>query len=138
MRRAVTIALFLAALPAASPAQEWTQFAYYLARIGPEDLRSSSGQPIRSLGGALQQDRANYHRFGIRHANDESDPVFANRDLRARIPAMVAAGGNDRGRLARMAREGRPFDVGVFVCGSGNTPSVIYIAGRGEDHSGCN
>lgn len=118
-------------------AQEWNQLAYYFAYIGPEDMRSSTGQPVRTLGGVLQQDRANVHRFGIRHMQDEFDPVFANRALRSRIPQMVTAGGNDRGSLALMARNGQPFMVNVFVCGYGSTPSVIYLAGAGEDHSGC-
>lgn len=118
-------------------AADWNQMAYYLAYIGPEDMRSSSGKPVTTLGGVLQQDRANFHRFGIRHPQDGSDPIFANRALRASIPQMVEAGGNERGDLAHMARVGQPFLVNVFVCGYGNQPSVIYLAGAGEDHSGC-
>lgn len=127
------------AISASSPAfaQEWGQLAYYRAMIAPEDMRNSSGEPVRTLGGVLQQDRANVHRFGVSQAEDEGDPVFGDRATRARIPQMVAAGGDDRGAFARMAREGRPFLVSVFVCGHGRTPSVIYLAGPGEDHSGC-
>lgn len=124
-------------LAAPAAAQDWDQLAYYIAVIGPEDMRNSSGQPVTSLGGVLQQDRANFHRFGIRHSGDETDPLFSNRDLRARIPQMVSDGNNARGSLAQMARSGQPFRVGVFVCGYGRTPSVIYLHGDGEDHSGC-
>nr|WP_323781860.1 hypothetical protein [Amylibacter sp.] len=131
----LSIAFTVLSLPL--QAQEWNELAYYLAYIGPEDMRSSRGAPVTTLGGVLQQDRANFHRFGLRHAQDESDPVFADRGLRARIPDMVNAGGNNRGSLSRMARSGQPFLVNVFVCGYGNTPSVIYLAGAGEDHSGC-
>jgi hypothetical protein len=137
MLRYLFFSLVFAALGSPLHAQQWTQLAYYLAYIGPEDMRSSKGQPVTTLGGVLQQDRANVHRFGIRHARDEYDPIFANRALRARIPQMVAAGGNDRGSLSRMARNGQPFMVNVFVCGYGQTPSVIFLAGAGEDHSGC-
>ncbi|WP_102107503.1 hypothetical protein [Oceaniglobus roseus] len=137
MFRNVILALALGTLPAPLPAQQWNQQAYYIAWIGPEDMRNSRGQPVTSLGGVIQQDRANFHRFGLRHPQDEGDPVFADQATRARIPQMVAAGGNDRGSLAAMARSGRPFGVGVFVCGNGNTPSVIYLHGFGEDHSGC-
>jgi hypothetical protein len=118
-------------------AQEWNQLAYYLAYIGPEDMRNSNGQAVTTLGGVLQQDRANVHRFGIRHSQDEIDPIFGDRALRARIPEMVASGRNDRGDLAAMARNSQPFLVNIFVCGYGSTPSVIYLAGAGEDHSGC-
>jgi hypothetical protein len=118
-------------------AQAWTQLAYYRAYIGPEDMQSSKGQPLRTLGAVLQQDRANFHRFGIRHQQDDGDPVFANGALRASIPDLVTAGRGDRGSLGRMARNGQPFLVNVFVCGFGRTPAVIYLAGAGEDHSGC-
>nr|WP_325251545.1 hypothetical protein [Amylibacter sp.] len=131
------LSLVLTCLSFPLHAQEWNELAYYLAYIGPEDMRSSRGTPVTTLGGVLQQDRANFHRFGIRHAQDESDPIFANRDWRARIPDMVNAGGNTRGSLNRMAQRGQPFMVNVFVCGYGATPSVIYLAGAGEDHSGC-
>ncbi|MCL3882388.1 hypothetical protein [Marivita sp. GX14005] len=133
----VFITALFTCLAAPAAAQDWNQLAYYLAYIGPEDMRSSQGQPLRNLGGVLQQDRANFHRFGIRHAQDEFDPVFADRSWRARIPQMVAAGQNGRGSLAQMARNGQPFFVGVFVCGFGASPSVIYLHGAGEDHSGC-
>jgi hypothetical protein len=136
MFRRFLFACALATLPSSLVAQEWNQLAYYLAYIGPEDMRNSRGQRVASLGGVLQQDRANFHRFGIRHAQDDGDPVFADPALRARIPDMVAAGGDDRGSLSPMARNGRPFMVGVFVCGYGSTPSVIYLA-AGGDHSGC-
>lgn len=137
MLRHFFISIVFGALASPLHAADWNQLAYYLAFIGPEDMRSSSGQPVTTLGGVLQQDRANFHRFGIRHPQDEGDPIFANRASRAQIPQMVAAGGNDRGSLAQMARNGQPFMVNVFVCGYGNTPSVILLAGAGEDHSGC-
>jgi hypothetical protein len=137
MFRSILTFCFLAIASSPLSAQDWSQISHYIAYIGPEDMRSSDGQPVTTLGGVLQQDRANYHRFGIRHAEDEGDPVFADPALRARIPGMVTAGGHDRGSLARMARGGQPFVVNVFVCGYGRNPSVIYLAGAGEDHSGC-
>ena len=129
--------LGVAIIPAPVFSQDWGQIAYYVAYVGPEDMRTSSGEPLMNLGGALQQDRANYHHFGIRHSQDESDPIFADRNLRAKIPEMVSAGGNLGGSLSRDAQDGKPFMVNVFVCGSGSIPSVIYLAGSGEDHSGC-
>lgn len=136
MVRTLMAALAVLASSAQLHAQDWDQLAYYVAQIGPEDMRNSSGTPIRTLGGVLQQDRANYHRFGIRHARDSGDPIFASRSLRAQIPAMVEAGNNGRG-WSRDITAVRPFTVSVFVCGYGGVPSVIYLAGAGEDHSGC-
>ncbi|GGL76571.1 hypothetical protein [Wenxinia marina] len=126
--------LCLCALPAA--AQQWNQLAYYVAWIGPEDMRNSSGVRLTSLGAVLQQDRANVHRFNIRHPQDEYDPVFGNQSVRAMIPQLYQNGGRAPGLEAAVA-SGQPFGVSVFVCGYGSTPQVIYLAGWGEDHSGC-
>lgn len=131
------LALTLVLSPTIAGAQSWNQIAYYLAYIGPEDMRNSRGQPLGSLAGVLQQDRANFHRFGIRHPGDEGDPVFSNQALRARIPDMLSSGGFRYAGLESMARNGQPFTVNVFVCGYGMSPSVILLAGPGEDHSGC-
>lgn len=132
-----TLLVFALFAPLPLVAQEWRELAYYVAEIGPEDMRNSSGQRITSLGGVLQQDRANFHRFSIRHRYDQPDPLFANRAMRTNIPNLVRAGGDFRGSLSQMAKRGQSFVVNVFVCGYGQTPSVIYLAGAGEDHSGC-
>lgn len=124
-------------IPGVALSQDWEQIAYYVAYVGPEDMRTSSGKLLQNLGGILQQDRANYHQFGIRHPQDGDDPIFDDRNLRAMIPDMVSAGGNSGGGLSQDAQLGQPFLVNVFVCGSGSNPSVIYLAGPGEDHSGC-
>lgn len=50
-------------IPATAFSQDWGQIAYYVAYVGPEDMRASSGEPLLNLGGVLQQDRANYHQF---------------------------------------------------------------------------
>ncbi len=59
--------------------------AVYDARLGPQDRVNSSGQPLRDVCAVVQQDRANYHRFGIRDPVDDGDPVFGDRDMRALI-----------------------------------------------------
>lgn len=137
MRLHTILAPLLAAVAAPAAAQQWTQIAYYVAYIGPQDMVNSSGQRITSVGGVIQQDRANFHRFGLRDPIDSGDPIFGDRAMRAQIPALVAAGGNDRAGFADMARRGQPFGVGVFVCGYGLTPALIYLAPAGGDHSGC-
>ncbi len=50
--------------------------ASYYATIGREDFYNSSGSPLRDVGAVVQQDRANFHRFGLRHSGDETDPYF--------------------------------------------------------------
>jgi hypothetical protein len=63
----------------------------YCARLGENDHFSSKGARLNTVGAVIQQDRANYHRFGQRDPEDETDPVFgdkANRDtLNNRVDA---------------------------------------------------
>ncbi|MCY4335525.1 MAG: hypothetical protein OXC60_12760 [Litoreibacter sp.] len=59
--------------------------AQYVADIGPEDHYNSSGTRLTSFAALIAQDRANYHRFGIRHDDDGADPIFSDRAMRAQI-----------------------------------------------------
>lgn len=78
--------LCLASLTAlAVPATAQQLLAVYDARLGPQDRVNSSGQAITELCGVIQQDRANYHRFGNRDQVDDSDPVFGDPAMRAQI-----------------------------------------------------
>ena len=61
----------------------------YGAYLGPEDLVNSKGVRLTTVGQIVQQDRANYHRFGIRHQWDEYDPWFGTQGNRAAIPGLV-------------------------------------------------
>lgn len=69
-------------------AQE-TRIGSYMAMLGPEDLTNSSGVRLTSAAAIIAQDRANFHRFGIRHTFDESDPWFSGRGHRMAIPSLV-------------------------------------------------
>ena len=124
-------------IPASAPAQDYNQIAYYTAVIGPEDLSNSRGAPLNDLGAVLQQDRANFHRFGIRHRGDGGDPVFDDRATRARIPALYREGGRVP-RLEATVRRGETFRVSIFICGYGMRPTrIIVVPDWIGDHSGC-
>ena len=69
----------------AVPAAAQQIVAVYDARLGPQDRVNSGGQPLADLCAVIQQDRANYHRFGNRDAVDDADPVFADPAMRSRI-----------------------------------------------------
>lgn len=82
---ATLLALLLPALPAG--AQQL--IGSYVAYIGQADLYNSNGQRLTEHWQVLRQDRANYHRFGIRQRGDEWDPFFASMENRARMEQMV-------------------------------------------------
>ena len=130
------LALFVAA-PSVVSAQSYVELASYSAVIGAEDFNSSTGKRLTALGDVLQQDRANFFRFGISQPGDAPDPFFADRDMRARIPGMVVVFGG-AGRLEDLVRAGRPFHVEVLICGTNGQPAWLgVIPDWIEDRSGC-
>ncbi|GIT95785.1 hypothetical protein JANAI62_24080 [Jannaschia pagri] len=125
-------------LTLAVPAQAYDQLAYYITTIGPEDLRNSRGVRLSDPAAVVQQDRANYHRFGIRHAGDEGDPVFGSRGMRAMIPGATRVFGAYPAEMSDLIRSGRPFRIGVFVCGTpGRVQNVFVLTPSIGDFSGC-
>lgn len=68
------------------------QARQYVAYIGPEDLVNSNGDALTAPWQVIRQDRANYHRFGIRNAGDQSDPLFHDPENRALMEQYVQQG----------------------------------------------
>gem|GEM_PF-3608248 len=68
----------------------------YMCQLGPEDMRSSKGERLTGLADVLAQDRANYHRYKIRHRRDLPDDDYFNspehRLLFSRVPVRVSPG----------------------------------------------
>jgi hypothetical protein len=64
----------------------------YSAYIGWDDLHNSNGARLTAPWQVLRQDRANYHRFGVRQAGDEWDPFFASMENRAAMEQMIMNG----------------------------------------------
>lgn len=78
------------ALPA--QAQEYVVGGYG-AFIGPEDLTNSRGVRLTNAAAILRQDRANVHRYGIRHQGDEVDLWFGQQAARSAMDVMFRKGG---------------------------------------------
>ncbi|SFH48821.1 hypothetical protein SAMN04488020_11720 [Palleronia marisminoris] len=137
MRRSAIIALSFCAL--AVPASAQVMDSYY-ATIAEADRHNSSGARLSSPGAVLQQDRANFHRFGTRQAGDQSDMFFANRELRAQIPALYARGQRDDwtdGVLSGAFGPGEAYLL-VFVCGPRSQPTHINVEpADGDSERGC-
>lgn len=116
-------------LPTPLAAQELLES--YVAFIAPEDRRNSKGVKLTHLSAVLAQDRANFHRFGIRQARDTADGVFTTTQKRSQIPNLVAAGsmtpearavlqgqGNGTLKVDIMGSAGRPTSLRVSVVGA--------------------
>jgi hypothetical protein len=64
----------------------------YTARLSSEDHVNSNGERLESAAAIIRQDRANYHKFNIRDSEDQFDSVFADKDNRDRLEAMLKKG----------------------------------------------
>ncbi len=115
----------LLAFPVPGKAQQL--IAEYYALLVGEDLRNSRGVPLGSFCGVIQQDRANFHRFGIRHDGDDWDPVFADRAARARISTTCQLAAGSEYLPSALAQYGSKY-VFVRVYGSGGLPTLVLVA----------
>lgn len=106
--------------------------AEYLTWLDAKDTVSSKGVKLTSFGAVLAQDRANYHRFGIRQELDMSDPVFSNKDMRAKLPQWYKAGDPVQTNIRNDVMSGRGHYVFVRVMGkNGRITHVNVYEGAG-------
>ncbi len=97
----------------------------YVAYIGTDDLYNSRGERLSSAAQVLRQDRANYHRFGLRQRGDESDALFDTAPNREVMTRIFERDGIDPD-LARYIMSGN-VRVYVEVWGHGNTVTEIIV-----------
>lgn len=117
-------ALFLTASSALAQDQS---IGTYMAYLGPEDLVSSSGLRLESAAAIVAQDRANFHRFGVRHAQDEADPWFESRGHRMAIPDLVDMSAST---ASVIVQQGALVAVTVFADPTGQmTRMLVQIPG---------
>ncbi|MDU8927261.1 hypothetical protein RXV86_07685 [Alisedimentitalea sp. MJ-SS2] len=98
----------------------------YVAVIGNEDLYNSKGKRLTQPWQILRQDRANYHRFGIRHRGDTGDNFFSSIENRAIMERMVMNGHIDPG-AARTLVNGYSDSVLVRIYGRGNRGDYVRV-----------
>ena len=117
------------------------QYGAYYMGIDPQDLSNSNGVSLRDLGAVIQQDRANFHRFGRPGPHDQGDGFFGNAETRALIPGLVAAfPRNIQWFGTTVSRPGNPSDADllVMICGSGGRLTHIVLDyANGDGYSDC-
>lgn len=75
----------MVALPGTAQACRGDFLGAYNTTISQRDLFASDGLRLNGVGGILQQDRANYHRFNRRDRGDGYDSMFLSSESRALI-----------------------------------------------------
>ena len=111
---AVTALGLVAGLSSASAAVAQATDSY-CATISENDKFASDGFALNDAASIIRQDRANYHRFGIRDFGDENDSTFRTAEARERIPAMIDSAGMPQS-VARAILTGTP-DICVSIYG---------------------
>ena len=87
----------------------------YIADIGYEDLHNSSGVRLTTAGAILQQDRANVHKYNIRHPRDTKDNYFTTAAERAEISHAVAVSNLPKGLTDAIVRGTvRPLRIEIY------------------------
>jgi hypothetical protein len=113
---ALTISL-AACIPTSSQAQQL--IGSYVALLSEADHFNSNGQRLTSAAAIIRQDRANYHRYGIRDPEDENDTFFADESNRAALERMLEHGRADPGVIARIVNGTVLIRVDIYRDASG-------------------
>ncbi|MEM1427848.1 MAG: hypothetical protein AAGG09_00145 [Pseudomonadota bacterium] len=126
--RAGAAALALALVPAAEAAAA-DLIGEYTAWLSPRDAQSSRGQPLTDICAIVQQDRANYHRFGLRDPGDGADSLFGSQEARAQITqdCRYAIDGFEPYARERLLQNGEPVYIWVRVYGDGDRPAYVLV-----------
>jgi S1-C subfamily serine protease len=118
----IAIALCLAInLPIRGDAQQL--IASYTALLSEADHFNSKGQRLTTAAAIIRQNRANFHRFGIRSPEDQDDPFFASEGNRAALERMLDRGRADQGVTDRIVN-GPPVLVRVDIFQSPSGPFI--------------
>lgn len=95
----------------------------YTAHLSEQDHFSSRGERLRSAAAIIPQDRANFHKFGLRDPRDESAPFFSSAANRDAFEQMLTRGRIDKS-LSRAIIDRTPtVRVEIFRSHSG-TPYI--------------
>ncbi|MEP3278996.1 MAG: hypothetical protein ABJN26_00355 [Stappiaceae bacterium] len=124
MRRTL---LIIIALLFGSPASAQEMIAEYLTWLGPQDVVNSRGIRLKSFGAVLAQDRANYHRFGIRQELDTSDPIFGDRTMRSALPQLYQAGRQVDAYIFDDVMSGQGHYVIIRIMGNGGRVTHVDV-----------
>ena len=73
-------------------AKDWDVIDSYVAYIGQNDIYNSSGDRLTKPWQVIRQDRANFHRFGLRDDLDQDDTFFDDAANRETMETMLANG----------------------------------------------
>jgi hypothetical protein len=96
----LSLVLFIPAITAPASAQELKES--YKALLSEKDHFSSTGERLRSAAAIIRQDRANFHRFGLRDPADQDDVFFTDVNNRAALESLIERGASEPHAINRI------------------------------------
>ncbi|NRB04603.1 MAG: hypothetical protein HRU30_15230 [Rhodobacteraceae bacterium] len=112
-----------------TPASAESLMHDFYTSLGPADAYNSRAQPLDNICAILQQDRANWHKFGKREQFDGGDFFFTTPARRALITQTCQYDASYYAQPGERIRSGvRNFYVYVRVFGSGGAVTRVLIS----------
>lgn len=99
----------------------------YKAQLSEKDHFNSNGERLRSAAAIIRQDRANFHRFGIRDPADQSDVFFTDADNRAALEALIERGTSEPGAINRIVNGTPLVRVDIYTGPRGPFVNVTVL-----------
>ena len=99
----------------------------YVALLSEADHFNSNGQRLTSAAAIIRQDRANFHRYGIKDPEDETDTFFADEGNRAALEQMLERGRADPGVISRIVNGTPLVRVDIYRGVSGPFVRVTLV-----------
>lgn len=115
------------ALAAVAPAAAEELLEAYIAELGPDDHYNSDGKRLTRAWQIIRQDRANFHRYGVRDPLDEGDSFFASIENRAAAERMLRDGTISPGLSRRIVNETVVVRVEIWGYGSTGTALRVFV-----------
>ena len=106
------LVLFTAAVMAPASAQQLQES--YRAQLSERDHFNSNGERLQSAAAIIRQDRANFHRFGIRDPGDQSDVFFTDVNNRAELEALIERGTSEPHAINRIVNGTPMVRIDIF------------------------
>lgn len=91
------LSFLLVVIPSSAGANQYLDS--YTARLSIDDHFNTEGVRLQSAAAIIRQDRAHFHRFGIRDSEDTYDSVFGNVGNREILERML-----NNGNISEAAR----------------------------------
>ena len=126
MKRLTLLVAMLAGLSAQPVlAQDLQLIESYYAWLSDADHHNSKGTRLTEYWQVIRQDRANFHRFGLRDDYDDPDAMFDDAQARATLEALLRQDPMPKDQ-ADLIVQGEVL-VGVEIYGFGSTPKSALV-----------